>query len=164
MTPAVIRIEITGEPKGVGRGKAAAVPVRDRGTGALVRGPNGQVKFRGTVFTPEETRTETGVIRMFAQEAMKGRVPLDGAVDVRISAFMAIPKSMSKKMREGALSTPPTVFPTKRPDFDNIAKYVDALKSVVWRDDTQVVDFHEWKRYSDKPRIIIEVRSKVGEL
>jgi Holliday junction resolvase RusA-like endonuclease len=116
------------------------------------------------VYTPAASNNEMGVVRYYAERAMNGRPPLTGAVDLRISMFMPIPASMSKRLRAAALATPPTHFPTQKPDWDNQGKYMDALKQVVWVDDKQVVDGHVFKRYSDRPRIVIEIRSKVGEL
>lgn len=48
--------------------------------------------------------------------------------------------------------------PYKRPDFDNLAYLVtNALKGIVYVDDSQVVDCHIRKRYSQNPRTLIYV-------
>ena len=48
------------------------------------------------------------------------------------------------------------LLPAKKPDIDNIAKTVlDALNSVAYRDDTQVVELQLRKQYSEKPRVEI---------
>jgi Holliday junction resolvase RusA-like endonuclease len=141
----VIRIEIPGEPKGVGRVKARAVTNKAGRTFA-------------TVYTPGKTRTEAGVIRMYAEKAMDGRVPLTGSIEIRFSMFVSIPKSMSKTKRALALATPPMLRPKIKPDVDNAAKFWDQLNKVVWVDDSQISDCHIWKRYSDRPRVVIEVR------
>ena len=48
------------------------------------------------------------------------------------------------------------LMPAKKPDIDNIAKAVlDALNSVAYRDDTQIVDLQIRKQYSEKPRLEI---------
>ena len=143
--PLVIRIEIPGEPKGVGRGRTAAGV-----------GPDGQRFTR--VYTPNATRTEAGVIRMYAEEAMRGRLPLTGPIEVRASFFMSIPKSMSKKNRALALADPPGLKPTKKPDADNAAKFWDQFNKLVWVDDCQITDCHIWKRYSERPMVIFEIR------
>ena len=53
-------------------------------------------------------------------------------------------------MRNGDL------MPAKKPDIDNIAKAVlDALNSVAYRDDTQIVELQIRKQYSEKPRLEI---------
>lgn len=52
--------------------------------------------------------------------------------------------------------------PATRPDFDNCSKMVDALNGIVWIDDAQVVTAVIHKRYSDQPRLVIDVRSFGG--
>lgn len=48
------------------------------------------------------------------------------------------------------------LLPAKKPDIDNIAKAVlDALNSVAYRDDTQIVELQIRKQYSEKPRLEI---------
>ncbi|WP_442855820.1 RusA family crossover junction endodeoxyribonuclease [Blautia sp. Marseille-P3087] len=73
---------------------------------------------------------------------------------IRIQAFYGIPKSSSKVKREAMLKG--ELLPAKKPDIDNIAKAVlDALNSVAYRDDTQVVELQLRKQYSEKPRVEI---------
>jgi Holliday junction resolvase RusA-like endonuclease len=141
-----IRIEIFGEPKGVGRTK----------TRGFANPKTGQI--HSTVYTPTKTRIEAGVIRKYAQDAMGDRPLLQGSIEIRFSMFVSIPKSMSKAKRALALATPPLLRPKIKPDVDNAAKFWDQFNSVVWRDDAQISDCHIWKRYSDKPRIVIEIR------
>ena len=146
--PSLIRIIVPGEPKGVGRVNARAVTNKKTG------------KTFASVYTPTPTRTEAGFIRLLAANAMNGRPPLSGPIYLRIIAYMGMPKSMTKKARAQAMADPPALFPTKKPDFDNIAKFVDAITGIVWNDDVQVVDAHIYKRYSEIPRLVIEVRKK----
>lgn len=50
------------------------------------------------------------------------------------------------------------LMPAKKPDIDNIAKAVlDALNSVAYRDDTQIVELQIRKQYSEKPRLEIRM-------
>lgn len=50
------------------------------------------------------------------------------------------------------------LLPAKKPDIDNIAKAVlDALNSVAYRDDTQIVELQIRKQYSEKPRLEIRM-------
>lgn len=110
-----------------------------------------------TSYTPSQTRSEQGAIRMFASAAMQGQPPLEGPLDLRISAFMPVPQSWSQRKQAQALAG--VVMPTGKPDWDNLAKSVcDALSKVVFRDDSQVVNAAVWKRYAADPRVVIEVR------
>lgn len=140
-----IRIEVPGDPKGVGRTKSRAITTKEGRTFAQV-------------YTPAATRTEAGVIRMYAEKAMAGRPPMQGSIELRVSMFMSIPKSMSKKHRALALATPPMLRPKRKPDWDNNGKFTDAFKSVVWHDDAHVSDAHVFKRYSDRPRVVFLIR------
>lgn len=110
-------------------------------------------------FTDSKTRSEKQAVAAWAIEA--GAVMTDGPVLLSIRAYVGIPKSASKKrqaaMRDGA------ELPCKKPDFDNIQKLIgDALTGVVWRDDVQVTDATFCRRWSDKPRLEIEIRPLAG--
>ena len=71
---------------------------------------------------------------------------------VRIYAYYKIPKSTSKKKRAEMLEG--RIFPTIKPDADNVAKIIlDALNGVVYEDDKQVVGLLTLKRYSEEPRV-----------
>jgi Holliday junction resolvase RusA-like endonuclease len=133
----MIRIVLSGEPKGKGRPRFS------------VR--NGQAR----AFTPASTRSYEGALKLAAQDQMGDTPPLDCAVDVTILSYMPIPKSWSKKKQAAALAG--TLRPTGKPDWDNMAKMTDALNEVVWRDDGQVVDGRVRKFYSDRPRLEIVV-------
>jgi Holliday junction resolvase RusA-like endonuclease len=53
-------------------------------------------------------------------------------------------------------------YHTKRPDIDNLAKAVkDALKGVVYRDDSQIVEAHLFKQYGE-PAVKIELKTLEG--
>jgi Holliday junction resolvase RusA-like endonuclease len=142
-----VKIEIPGDPKGMGRAKSRHIKAKD--------GREFDVHY-----TPEASRIEAGVIRMYAEKAMAGRAPVSTAVVLHVAAYLPVPKSFTKKMREGALAQMPTVWPVTKPDGDNIVKFIDQLKSVVWCDDKQVVDTHIYKRYTDRPRLVMQIREK----
>lgn len=66
---------------------------------------------------------------------------LDGPLAVEIEFVMPRPASCPKR------STPAAI---KRPDVDKLARAVlDALSSVVWRDDSLIVDLHPTKRLAE---------------
>lgn len=114
------------------------------------------MRATGIAFTPADTRKYQSALRYAAQEAMNGRPPLEGPLSVSIVAAFPVPQSWSKKKRQAALAN--HIFPTSRPDIDNIAKQCDGLNEVVWKDDKQIVDAQVSKRYSDRPLLSIMVR------
>jgi len=75
---------------------------------------------------------------------------------MHLTFYMPIPKATSRRTRVQMLNE--VILPTKRPDFDNLAYLVtNALKEVVYKDDSQVTDCIIRKRYSDRPRTVIKV-------
>jgi Holliday junction resolvase RusA-like endonuclease len=84
--------------------------------------------------------------------------PLEGALALGMCVYRPIPKSFSKRRREAAERG--KLRPITKPDLDNYVKAAkDALKGVVWADDSQIVDYIEpfGKFYSERPRIEIVV-------
>ena len=106
----------------------------------------------GKAYTPDKTAMYENLVKVEYQSQCKAYKFPDGAMlDMRILAYYGIPKSESKKKK--ALMRRNAIRPTKRPDFDNVAKLVaDALNQVAYRDDTQIVDCQVRKFYSDEPR------------
>jgi Holliday junction resolvase RusA-like endonuclease len=141
MSPIII--EIAGAPQGKGRGRSALIKPKDRPS------------FIST-FTPASTRKYEAHFKLAAQQVMGDRPLLQGAVWLRIDAAMPIPASWSgKKQREAAAGM---ILPTGRPDLDNIIKMCDALKNVVWRDDTQICFVVALKFYAERPSLRVEAR------
>jgi Holliday junction resolvase RusA-like endonuclease len=135
MTPLVIRL--AGQPQGKARPRFA--------------------RANGRAFTPAHTRAYEAALRYAAQEAMGDRSPMLGPLAVTVEAVMPIPASASKKFRAAALAG--LERPTKKPDWDNFAKALDAFNEVVWRDDAQVVEGLVVKRYGEMPGLTITVAS-----
>ena len=111
----------------------------------------------GTVYTPAKTASYESRLAWAAQAAMRGRPLYDGPLAVYIMASVSIPVSKSKQWKTDALAG--RIWPTKKPDPDNIAKMVDALNKVVWVDDCQIVILTVKKVYSDRPCLWICVDS-----
>lgn len=131
-----IIVELVGEPKGKGRPRFS--------------------RASGHAFTPAATRSYEGALRFAAQQAMAGRPPVDGPLRTTMIATFPIPASWSKKKTAAALAQ--QVYPTKKPDADNLLKCLDALNEVVFRDDAQIIDARIFKEYGERPCLRIEVR------
>lgn len=122
--------------------------------------PKGRPNFgKGRTYTPASTKSYETTLKLVAKGAMGGRAPLHVPVAIVVRAFFPVPDSWSKAKQDRALGG--RVFPTGRPDADNILKSIDALNGVVWVDDAQVVDARVIKLYSQKPRLEIAVGVRV---
>lgn len=116
----------------------------------------GRVGGHARMFTPEKTANYERLIALAGSEAMAGRTLLEGAVMVEMRIVLAIPRSMSKKKQSMALAG--EIFPTKKPDMDNVIKAIyDGLNGVVWKDDVQVVDAFVRKRYGEVPGVHVRI-------
>ena len=93
-------------------------------------------------------------LRAAAQQTMKERMPFDCAVIGQITVEMLIPGSWSKKKQAAAKCG--EIWPAGRPNLLNICTRIeDALKGVVFRDDTLIVRYDTMqKRYSAQPKIV----------
>ena len=110
-------------------------------------------------YTPEKTVAYETMVKLVAQQAMRGGDPITGPVSLVVRAFMTIPASWSqKKQREAAVDV---IKPTSKPDLDNMVKAIkDGVNGVVWRDDSQVTFLTAIKRYG-QPRVEVTI-SELG--
>lgn len=125
-----IHFTIPGKPQGKARPRT-------------VRLPNGAV----STYTPKGTRDYEKQVRERFKSASDGFCFTDGSeLAVEIVAGFPIPHSTPKKCRYAMAAG--AIRPTKRPDFDNIAKIIcDALNGVAYKDDAQIVTVKIEKRY-----------------
>ena len=131
---------VPGQPVGKGRPRAAK------------RGSHIQL------YTPEKTASYENLVATAAHGAMRGAEPIKGACHVDMDIRLMVPMSWSAKRRNQALDG--LVFPTKKPDLDNILKAVfDAINGIVWEDDVQAVYVQAVKRYSAVPGVHVNVKS-----
>ncbi|HLX18417.1 MAG TPA: RusA family crossover junction endodeoxyribonuclease [Bradyrhizobium sp.] len=137
-------------------------PVRGKGAGRafVVRGPGQSGGLRAAIFTDSKTRSYEAQLKMLARDAMNGQPPTEESVIVTIEARFAVPKSWSKRDRAAALAG--HIWPTTKPDTNNISKTLDGLNEIVWRDDSQIGEERVIKRYSEHPglTIIVETRDQ----
>lgn len=139
MTPYVnqaLSFFVPGEPRGKGRPRF--------------------VRATGRTYTDTPTASYENLIRVVAMEALGAADRFDGAVSVVLTAYLGVPASASRKTKAAMLAH--DILPTKKPDLDNVAKAaMDALNTVVFRDDAQVTSIVAHKLYGEKPglRIIV---------
>jgi Holliday junction resolvase RusA-like endonuclease len=123
--------------------------------------PKGRPRFarRGafvTTYTDDKTASYENLVKIVAQQAMKGAEIFTGAVSVFVSLNVTPPASWSQKKQKQALDG--QIFPTSKPDVDNVVKGIfDALNDIVWKDDKQVCDVTISKRYSTIAQAVVSV-------
>lgn len=134
-----------------------------------VEGPpqgKGRPRFRRagnfvTTYTDQKTKDYELRIKHHAMAAMaaKGDMrPSNMPIDLSIQICCPVPFSWSKKKQMQALGG--EIFPTNKPDLDNILKVVgDAMNGVVYEDDKQIISVRVVKYYGQIPHLSI----KVGE-
>ena len=110
------------------------------------------------VGTYNDQDTEEGKFMLLLTQQWPYSLPIekDIPIEIKLNFFMPIPKSTSKK--RAALMRDGNIRHTKKPDTDNLIKFVkDCMNSVVWADDSQVWFVAGKKLYADNPRTEIEV-------
>lgn len=122
--------------------------------------PQGKARARtgkGFGYTPEKTVLYENLIKQEFLANCKQRWFNKEPLEVMITAFYPIPKSTTKKDR--TLIAEGKLFPTKKPDADNIAKVVcDALNGIAYADDTQIIRLVVNKRYTQmEPNVIVYI-------
>lgn len=140
----LVRFTIPGDP--VAKGRARSVTRRGKGGASYI-----------AHITPEKTERYEARVAVFAQQAMAGAQPAEGAVSLSVQAYFPIPASWSKKRQQAARDG--LEHHTKKPDLDNVIKAVkDGMNGVAWKDDSQVVAMIDCRKlYSDTPRVEVIV-------
>lgn len=131
--------------------------------------PNGKARPRFSrvgnftkTYTPQKTVAYENLIKMeYGRQCGAVKFGKDEMLDLRVFAYLSIPKSTSNRKRQLMLDG--KIRPTKKPDFDNIAKIVgDSLNKIAYHDDAQVVDSMVRKFYSENPRVVITIQTIGG--
>jgi len=115
------------------------------------------------MYTPKETVDYEKTVRLeYERQCGEWRFPDDMPLDMRVLAYLPIPKSTSKKKRQLMLDK--KLRPIKKPDSSNIIKTIeDALNNVAYHDDTQIVDSMVRRFYGDPPRVVVTIEDAQTE-
>lgn len=121
--------------------------------------PQGKARPRVTrrgAYTPQKTKDYENLVKYSFLSRYKNFEIIEGPVVASITAYFPLVKSMSKANQKDALSG--VLMPTKKPDIDNIAKAIlDALNGFAYYDDSQVVELHINKKYSDNEGVYVKI-------
>lgn len=113
-------------------------------------------------YTPEQTVSYENYIKECYLKAREEDKTTRGLWDMplimNITAIYTIPKSYSKKKTTEALEG--KIRPQTKPDLDNICKVVcDALNTIAYADDKQIVRLTTEKHYGERPMVIVELKN-----
>jgi Holliday junction resolvase RusA-like endonuclease len=110
----------------------------------------------GRAYTPTKTKNYEYFLRQWFIREYPNFKTIESRVKVTVIAYFDIPKSTSKKKQKQMLDC--EIFPTVKPDTDNIAKSIlDSLNGIAYLDDKQVVKLEVEKYYSQVPCVAIMI-------
>jgi len=110
-------------------------------------------------YTDAKTSSYEDQIRFYALQAMGSSKPLETALEAAIYIRLPVPKSYPKKRVADCLGG--LEWPCKKPDWDNVAKSVcDAMNSIVYVDDSQIVECHVRKVYASEAGVDVLIKEK----
>lgn len=154
----MITIVLRGAPRGKGRPRHRIITPRP-GTASWSKGKRKPFTIS---YTDDDTEAYEKALALVGKIAMGRLAPLEGPLEVTVTAIMPIPNSWPRKKRDAALVG--TIRPTGKPDRDNIDKIVgDGLKGIAWVDDAQIVDGRVRKVYGEEPMVRVEFREAPNE-
>ena len=112
---------------------------------------------RSMTYTPDKTVKYEGLVqREYIAQSGGYQFAPDLPLIVTILAVFPVPKSESKKRKAEMLLG--RMFPTKKPDLDNIAKVIcDALNGIAYADDSRIVSMVMNKEYGENPGIYVSI-------
>lgn len=114
-----------------------------------------QGKFVKT-YNPKQTVEYENWVKLCYKTQVKHAELLCEPISVSIVAYFNIPKTFSKVKRKNAIEG--LELPHNSKDVDNIAKIIlDALNGIAYADDHYITDLQVRKRYSDVPRVEVEI-------
>lgn len=135
----MIEFTVYGEPVAQGRPRAST--------------RNGFVRM----YDPKNSKDFKQYVKLVASEYKPDQL-LSGPLQLDVKVFKPALKSFSKKKKLEAEQG--LLRPISKPDVDNYVKGIkDALNKVIWNDDSQIVDLHVSKYYSETPRIEVAVQT-----
>lgn len=106
----------------------------------------------------ERQKPWASLISLYAQRKIAQL--LEGPVAINLIFHMPRPKAHFGK---GGLKAGAPSFHSVKPDLDKLERAVlDALTSIIWRDDSQVAMLSGAKIYSDQPGVKVTIR-RAGE-
>lgn len=115
------------------------------------------IKYQPKKITDNSTNTQYQII----QQLPIGFEPFDSELSVDYVFYYSYPKTMLKnKSLLKRISSGEVFYKVSKPDIDNLQKQInDIMNSIVYIDDSRIVNATARKLYSDKPRIELYIQA-----
>lgn len=127
--------------------------------------PPGEQRARtskGRFHVSPKTVNDRKKIAIMAKAAGVEMIEKDVPVAVEIVAYFPMPKNFSQKKRIAAMTN--RIFPTVKPDIDNIEVLVlNSLNRIAFWDDAQVVEVKKKKIYAHQGKLFITISEVENE-
>lgn len=136
----VIRFRVYGIPKTKGSTKGFPIRRKDGKIGVII-----------TNDCKEERPWASEVARMAREQ--KRQTVWEGPVELSLVFHLPKPAYVLKNEQRGKVC-----YADKKPDLDKLTRSIkDAIKGILYRDDSQVITSHCHKEYSDWPGVMVEL-------
>ena len=147
-------VELLSQTKAVGRELSFFVPGEPRGKAR-------PINLGKNVVKDEKTAAYENKIALAAYAALGDQKMFEGAVAVRLVAYVQPPPSDPASKQQKMLAG--QVLFIKRPDIDNIAKAImDGCQHVVFPNDNRVAELVAMKAYGSKPGVLVTITELFG--
>ncbi len=145
-----IEFQIVG--RAIPAGSKQAIPVHNRHTGEVLRGPGGRIVTR-TIHDNPKLADWLREVGYAARQAYDGAL-LEGPIRLEVIVFRVRPKRHYRTGRNSALLRDGApVAPDTKPDLTKLVRGIeDGLTGVIWRDDSQVCSLvadKRWGRFNE---------------
>lgn len=112
--------------------------------------------YTGIVYTPTKTKDYENLVEQYFLLKYPKFQPLEGRIEINITAYFSIPKSVKNADVENMLNN--TISPTKKPDIDNVVKIIlDAMNKFAFEDDNQITKLSIEKKYGLEEKIYLKI-------
>lgn len=150
----MITFEVLGKPEPRGSKRAIPIFVRRKGQAPAPLMKNGHLVTRAIDDNPK-SKPYMQAIAWEAAQLMHGKL-IDGPVKLEVQFVMSRPKAQFRTSGELKFWAP--AFPLTKPDATKLLRGLeDALKGIVWRDDSQVTEQHAFKIFGEPTRTIVRI-------
>ena len=113
-----------------------------------------RVTRQGHAYTPAKTVNYEALVKQTFAAKYPDFVPMAGPVRMGLWIMLMPSKETARKIKKGI-----KVYPTIKPDVDNVLKIIaDALSGLAFVDDKQIVESDLSKHYAERPMVEVVIK------